>query len=65
MKKKPEEFITSVQLAKRWHLHPGTLKNWRTNKKGPPYIKVGSQVKATQILYKLKDVIKFEKEGQK
>jgi len=60
MKKKTTEYITPMMLAKRWHMNVGSLKNWRTQKKGPPFIKIGSEVRATQVLYKLSDVEKFE-----
>lgn len=48
--------LTSVQLAERWALHPGTLAHWRTQGEGPPYKKVGRR-----ILYDLKDVELYER----
>ena len=45
---KPEE------LAHRWRISAVTLANWRSEGKGPPYIKMG------QVLYDLVDVEKYE-----
>lgn len=39
-------FLTPRQLMQRWKysIVPGTLANWRSQKKGPPYQKIGSKV---------------------
>ena len=34
-------FFTTEELAKRWGLTPATLRNWRTQKKGPAFVKLG------------------------
>jgi hypothetical protein len=54
--KPSKEYISTTALAKRWDMHAGTLKNWRSQKKGPPYYKFGHDV-----YYKLTDVISFER----
>lgn len=49
-------------LAKRWKglIAKGTIENWRVNGTGPRYFKLG-RGKTCLVLYKLKDVTKFEK----
>lgn len=37
-------FLTPKELATRWRLNDQTLANWRTARKGPPFIRVGSKV---------------------
>ncbi|UUV05880.1 helix-turn-helix domain-containing protein [Ruegeria sp. YS9] len=36
--------ITQEQLARRWHLSPRTLEQWRWLGKGPRFLKIGSRV---------------------
>ena len=52
---KNREFLTPKELAARWRLSEQTLSNWRFEKKGPEYIKIGSKV-----LYPLENVTLFE-----
>lgn len=42
--------ISPEQAAERYGVNKGTLGNLRTQKKGPPYLKVGRKV-----LYRVKD----------
>lgn len=53
-------FLNAVQLSKRWNnaVSPGTLANWRSQGKGPPYQKIGSKV-----LYRLDKVIEWERKN--
>ena len=46
-----KEFLTSKELAVLLHISIATLKNWRKQGRGCPYIKVGRK-----ILYELSDV---------
>ena len=39
-----EQFSKPAQLAKELHKTEGTLANWRCQKKGPPFVKIGSSV---------------------
>lgn len=48
--------LTTEELAERWHVHPRTLANIRTNGGGCPYIKLGKRV-----LYPLANVEAFER----
>ena len=41
--------------ARRLNLAEQTLANWRSQRKGPPYVKIGSK-----IIYREKDLIAFE-----
>ncbi len=57
-----EKALTTNQLAVRWRglLAKGTFENWRQQGRGPRYYKIGAG-KTCLVLYKLKDVEKFEK----
>jgi hypothetical protein len=41
------KYLTASEVSERWGLavSTGTLANWRTQKKGPPYQKLGSKVR--------------------
>lgn len=54
--------LTPAELCERWKhvVRQDTLAMWRHQKKGPPYLKVGSKV-----LYALKDVVEYEANNQK
>lgn len=56
--------LTPEQLAKRWKMSPGTLKNWRAKKKGPPFVPLGDGPRP-RVLYKLVDVEAWEAELRK
>jgi len=47
--------IRPRQLADRWLLHITTLDRWRSEGKGPPYLKLRGRV-----LYRLADVEDYE-----
>lgn len=49
------EFLTTPELAERWHLSKGYLVNMRWAGEGPPYVKLGGRV-----LYRLGDILKYE-----
>jgi hypothetical protein len=51
-----DAYLTTAQLAERWHLRPKTLANWRSMGKGPPYIRVGARA-----LYPAEGIHAFEK----
>lgn len=53
---KPVIFLTTEELAKRWGLTPATLRNWRTQKKGPAFVKLGG----TSVRYALEVVEEWE-----
>lgn len=54
-----DAFLTSAQLAQRWHLRPQTLANWRSLGKGPPFIRTGRV--GSGVLYPIEAVLAFEK----
>lgn len=39
------QWLTPEDLAKMWQVSPGTIANWRTNKKGPDFIRIGGLVR--------------------
>ena len=47
------------ELAERWGVSPKTLQRWRTERRGPPYLKLSKRV-----AYPLEDILAFEN-GQK
>jgi hypothetical protein len=48
------DFLTQLDLARRWRMSPRTLERWRWLGKGPPYIRIA------HVLYRLDDVKAFE-----
>ena len=54
MDKKIDMFVSDIQAAKAGDLSPQTLRNWRYQRKGPVYYKIGRSVR-----YKIKDLIEF------
>lgn len=50
--------FTEAEVAKRLRKSPKTLRNWRSSGKGPDFMKLEGR-----ILYRLVDVIAFEKKG--
>ncbi len=56
------ELLTADELAKRWRgqIKKGTLANWRSQGKGPRFIKM-----AGVILYPLEKVKEYEKKHLK
>ena len=42
------EWLTTGQAARLMRIAPGTLQNWRTQGKGPPFIKRGNNVYYTK-----------------
>jgi len=39
-----DKFLTLKQLAARWCMDPGTLRNWKSKGKGPKATKIGGKV---------------------
>lgn len=48
-------YLTTTQLAERWQLDYRTLANWRTQRKGPKFLRFGSRVR-----YPMEAVIEYE-----
>ena len=40
-----EPLLTELDAARFLNTHPGTLRNWRSKGKGPPYVAVGHAVR--------------------
>jgi len=51
-------YLTTKELATRFRVDEGTLRQWRVIGKGPRYIKIGRRVR-----YSLEEVMKFEKDN--
>lgn len=54
----PPIHLTTDELAARWRLHPGTLRNWRAQGRGPGFMRLGSRV-----LYSMAEVERVEIAG--
>lgn len=56
--------LTTAELAKRWGMNEGTLRNWRSAKppRGPKFITLGRKRKGKNppVRYRLTDVIEYE-----
>lgn len=52
--------ISTAELARRWSLHPTTLRKWRRERYGPTPYKIGGKV-----LYKIDEVREFEAKSRK
>lgn len=56
------KYLTTEELAERWAMSIGTLKNWRCLRKGPRYIKHGKARNGKAIVRYLEaDVLAYEK----
>jgi hypothetical protein len=56
-----EIFLTPVELAKRWKMSVNTLNNWRVQKTGPVFLKVGNGLRG-KVLYRLDDIELYERD---
>ena len=52
-------YLTPEELAARWNMVTGSLGQWRFQRKGPNYTKLGNLVR-----YRISDVEAFEAEGR-
>jgi transposase-like protein len=48
------------QVAERYGITPETLSNWRRERKGPPFIRLGSGPRP-RAMYRLDDVLEWER----
>lgn len=54
--------LTTIELAARWKMAVGSLENWRQQKKGPRFIKMGG-AKNADVRYRITDVEAFERKN--
>jgi hypothetical protein len=52
--------LTTKELSERWKMAIGSIENWRQQKKGPRFMKMGGARNA-DVRYRLEDVEAFEK----
>jgi predicted DNA-binding transcriptional regulator AlpA len=50
--------ISQNELAQRWQISEATLERWRSQRKGPQFLRLGGQVH-----YRLVDVESYERES--
>jgi len=53
------EFLNTEEAAELLRQKTGTLANWRSTKKGPPYYKAGSSV-----LYKYEELVEWVEKSE-
>jgi hypothetical protein len=44
--------FNQLELSRRWRVSPRTLERWRSQKKGPDYLKIGDG----RVIYRLEDI---------
>jgi predicted DNA-binding transcriptional regulator AlpA len=54
-----DDVMTPDQLAQRWGMAAGTLRNWRAEGKGPRAIRLGDGPRA-RVVYRVADVLAWE-----
>lgn len=56
------EYLTVKELIERWRnqISPTTLANWRSERKGPAFVKIGGRV-----LYPLTDIVAYEEKSRR
>jgi hypothetical protein len=52
--------MTPLELAVRWATTPRTLEDWRTDGKGPKYLKLEPH-KGGKVVYRRRDISAYEK----
>ncbi|SFL45022.1 helix-turn-helix transcriptional regulator [Shimia aestuarii] len=56
-----ETFLTTQELADRWHTTVGSLAVVRCRGAGPKFIKLGHK----KVLYRLSDILEYEAERER
>lgn len=54
-----DDFLTPKELATRWRMSSQTLANWRNERRGPPWTKIG-----TKVLYPIEGIKTYEQQNQ-
>lgn len=52
-----EQLLTPKHLARRWHLSPRSIERWRSEGRGPSFVRL-----LGRVLYRLEDVERYERE---
>lgn len=57
-----EQYLTAKELAERWRniVSPQALANWRSEGRGPAFVKIGGRV-----LYPIRDVLAYEQQSRR
>lgn len=54
-----QQMLTTEELAERWRVATITIRRWRMDGSGPPYVKLGAGAKS-RVVYLLKDIEEWE-----
>ena len=52
--------LNTKELAARWGMSVSALQNWRIQRQGPRYLKLGT-ARSARVLYLVSDIEEFEK----
>jgi hypothetical protein len=55
-----DQYITTAELAARWRMAIGSIRNMRTAGRGPKFVKIGHGWSA-HVRYRLSDVLAYER----
>lgn len=58
--------LSTNQLAERWNMHPHTLINWRTQGKGPAFVRNGRRRHGRRpgVRYRIEVIQEYEEKNQ-
>ena len=56
---KNNRLLTTEELSERWGIAIPTLMAWRSQNKGPKYLKLGD-FKTSRVRYRMEDIIEYE-----
>ena len=59
IKNSSSDVYTEKELSRRWKIDPKTLRNWRCQRRGPRYYKIGG----TSVRYPAEEIVKAEAES--
>lgn len=57
-----DDLLPPSEVAARYGITPETLSNWRREKKGPRWVKIGDGPRP-RVRYRLQDLIEYEQEN--
>lgn len=52
--------LSTHDLARRYGVTPYTVRRWRADNEGPPYVKLGDGPRA-HVVYRLDDILEWER----
>jgi len=56
--------LSTADLARRYGVAPYTIRRWRADNEGPPYVKIGDGSRA-RVVYDLDDIVEWERKHKR